>query len=134
MASFKEAFAAARKAGKKEFSWNGNRYNTKLKEEVGAAPKKSLKPVGRGGRPLVDSSGPAKPSGDTIIKPVVGKRAGSQPVAKPTVSAKDAKADRPTPSKPSKPTPAQLAAMTPAQRHQRNAAAARQRRIMKSLD
>ena len=28
--SFSSAFAAARKAGKKEFTWNGKRYNTKL--------------------------------------------------------------------------------------------------------
>jgi hypothetical protein len=33
--SFKEAFRAARSAGKKEFTWNGSRYNTKIKEEVG---------------------------------------------------------------------------------------------------
>jgi Mg-chelatase subunit ChlI len=30
MSSFKSAFAAARKAGKKIFTWNGKRYNTKL--------------------------------------------------------------------------------------------------------
>jgi len=29
--SFDRAFAAARKAGKKEFTWRGKRYNTKLK-------------------------------------------------------------------------------------------------------
>ncbi len=34
MASFSKAFAAARKAGKKEFTWNGKRYNTKLKSET----------------------------------------------------------------------------------------------------
>lgn len=47
MASFKEAFAAARKAGKKEFSWNGKSYNTKVKEEVGSAPSKSKAPQAR---------------------------------------------------------------------------------------
>lgn len=47
MASFKEAFAAARKAGKKEFSWNGKSYNTKLKEEAGSAPSKSKMPQAR---------------------------------------------------------------------------------------
>lgn len=36
MASFSKAFAAARKAGKKTFSWNGKSYTTKTKEE--AAP------------------------------------------------------------------------------------------------
>ena len=30
--SFDRAFAAARKAGKKEFTWRGKRYNTKLKK------------------------------------------------------------------------------------------------------
>lgn len=29
--SFRSAFADARKAGKKEFTWNGRRYNTKVK-------------------------------------------------------------------------------------------------------
>jgi len=38
--SFKEAFAAARKAGKKEFTWNGGRYNTMTKEEAARAAKK----------------------------------------------------------------------------------------------
>jgi hypothetical protein len=28
---FDSAFAAAKKAGKKEFTWNGKKYNTKLK-------------------------------------------------------------------------------------------------------
>ena len=37
MSGFKTAFAAARKAGKKEFSYNGKRYNTELKET--AKPK-----------------------------------------------------------------------------------------------
>jgi hypothetical protein len=41
MAGFKSAFAAARKAGKKEFTWNGKSYNTKLKGE-GASKKSSL--------------------------------------------------------------------------------------------
>jgi hypothetical protein len=31
--NFKQAFAQARKSGAKEFTWNGKRYNTKLKEE-----------------------------------------------------------------------------------------------------
>jgi hypothetical protein len=32
-ADFRSSFAAARKAGKKEFTWNGKKYNTKLKGE-----------------------------------------------------------------------------------------------------
>lgn len=50
MASFKEAFSAARKklgAGK-TFEWNGKSYSTNLKEEVSkpasAAPTKSIRP------------------------------------------------------------------------------------------
>jgi hypothetical protein len=31
--TFKEAFAEARKEGKKSFEWNGEKYNTKLKEK-----------------------------------------------------------------------------------------------------
>lgn len=33
MVSFKQAFDAARKAGNRYFSWNGNDYNTMTKEE-----------------------------------------------------------------------------------------------------
>ena len=29
--NFDQAFAAARRAGKKEFTWRGKRYNTKMK-------------------------------------------------------------------------------------------------------
>ena len=32
--SFSAAFARNRKAGEKEFTWNGKRYNTKLKEDA----------------------------------------------------------------------------------------------------
>jgi hypothetical protein len=41
MANFNSAFAAARKAGKKEFSWGGKSFNTKLKAE-GTSKKVSL--------------------------------------------------------------------------------------------
>ena len=37
MAKFKEAFAAARKSGKKTFTWNGKKYNTKTKDDVKSA-------------------------------------------------------------------------------------------------
>jgi hypothetical protein len=40
MTPFGKAFAAARKAGKKTFTWNGNRYTTKLATETKA--KKSV--------------------------------------------------------------------------------------------
>ncbi len=49
MAGFKDSFAAARKAGKKTFSWNGKSYNTKL---APSTPKKgpvpAQKPVKQG--------------------------------------------------------------------------------------
>jgi hypothetical protein len=32
--TFKEAFAEARKEGKKSFEWNGEKYNTKMKEKA----------------------------------------------------------------------------------------------------
>lgn len=41
--AFKDAFAKARKAGKKEFSWGGKRYNTKLKSETSGGSSNSTK-------------------------------------------------------------------------------------------
>ncbi len=102
MSKFGDAFAAARKAGKKEFTWNGKRYNTKLKEET-----TSLKPKARpdrSGKPKVDSTAPGKPSGDTVIKAAVVKGSGGgatkTAAAASKASAKDAKADRTAPKKP----------------------------------
>jgi hypothetical protein len=46
--SFGQAFAAARKAGKKTFSFNGKNYNTKLKEETSKAAPKAAKPAPKG--------------------------------------------------------------------------------------
>jgi hypothetical protein len=43
MASFNSAFAAARKAGKKSFSWNGKSYNTKLAPSPAKGPAKNAK-------------------------------------------------------------------------------------------
>jgi hypothetical protein len=39
--SFKSAFAAARKEGKKTFSWNGKKYTTELASSKSSAPKSS---------------------------------------------------------------------------------------------
>lgn len=48
MASFNSAFASARKSGKKEFTWNGKRYNTKLKGEgFESTPKKAPVPTSK---------------------------------------------------------------------------------------
>ena len=49
--TFSNAFAAARKAGKKEFMWNGKSYNTELKETV--RPKARGNAIGK-----ADSAGP----------------------------------------------------------------------------
>lgn len=55
MASFNQAFASARKAGKKTFTWNGKSYTTQTKEE--AARKSSPTPRPASERP----SGAPKP-------------------------------------------------------------------------
>ena len=49
MATFKEAFASARKAGKATFTWNGNSYNTKTKEEAGmkTSPRPKARPANK---------------------------------------------------------------------------------------
>lgn len=57
MVKFGDAFAAARKAGKKEFTWSGKRYNTKTKEE---AAKKAPKPATRTTARPGSASGSAK--------------------------------------------------------------------------
>lgn len=43
--SFKEAFAAARKAGKSTFTWNGGSYNTKTKDETPGAKAPARRPA-----------------------------------------------------------------------------------------
>lgn len=46
MATFSKSFAAARKAGKKEFTYEGKKYNTKLASDT---PKKGPTPTSRQG-------------------------------------------------------------------------------------
>ena len=50
--SFNKAFAAARKSGKKTFTWNGKSYTTELKGEAktSLAPKTSPRPPAPGKR------------------------------------------------------------------------------------
>lgn len=77
--SFGSAFAAARKAGKKEFTWNGKKYHTKTKEEMGGkgAPATSSSPKGRpSARPSAASPGPALP-------PAGGTRPRARPASGP---------------------------------------------------
>lgn len=61
MVKFNEAFASARKSGKKEFTWNGKKYNTKVKGEDAPTPsprpsfRDNTKPKGpskRGKKPV----------------------------------------------------------------------------------
>jgi len=67
MASFKEAFAAARKekgAGK-TFTWNGKSYSTNIKEEgLGAKKPTTPKP-----RPTASASASSKPPARPAAKP-----------------------------------------------------------------
>ena len=66
--TFSNAFAATRKAGKKEFMWNGKSYNTELKETV--------RPKARGS--------------------ATGKADSAGPMSRPKASAPAAKASTPT--------------------------------------
>lgn len=59
MASFKKSFAAARKAGKSKFSWNGKSYTTELKKESNA-PAKSKRPAARKAKGGPVKASPAK--------------------------------------------------------------------------
>ncbi len=65
ISKFGQAFQAARKAGKKEFSFNGKKYHTKTKEEM--APKKQA-PIPKQ-RPAPKKKAPVNvrvPKGPTI--------------------------------------------------------------------
>ena len=81
MPSFKEAFAAARKSGKKEFSWNGKKYNTKLKEEVSVTKSPIPKKKPNKG-PSVDSTPPKQPKNMDPIKPLANTSSAPKTSAK----------------------------------------------------
>jgi len=59
MATFKEAFREARKAGKKTFMWNGKPYTTELKEEAEARKSKTK---------------PSKPAAPSAAAKATGRR------------------------------------------------------------
>lgn len=96
--NFKSAFAAARKAGKKVFTWNGKRYNTKLaktpKKNVPMPPKAERAGVrkGTGTRKARSAASKAKPTRKALT-------AKYMPYKK-TASAKTALAKRPSTKKP----------------------------------
>ena len=71
--AFAKAFAAARKAGKKVFTYNGKSYNTKLAADT---PKKGPIPSARPG----SSVGKGRPASAPAPKP----KAKSTPTAMPT--------------------------------------------------
>ena len=110
MATFKEAFAAARKGGAKTFSWNGKKYTTKLKSEAakGKSNPPSKVPVPQPKPPSKVPVPQPKPSGNTPVKTgpmvkVVSKermqaaiKSASMPSVKPSTQAK---ADAPAPKK-----------------------------------
>lgn len=82
MASFNSAFASARKAGKKVFTWNGKSYNTKLADEApkkksfASTPKKGPAPGARAPIPTPKPAQAAKKPGkfDGVDSDMLGKK------------------------------------------------------------
>jgi len=77
MSAFGTAFAAARKAGKKEFTWNGKQYHTKTKEEMS-------KPVASTGPKARPKASPAMPSPMVPPRP---KEVATSPMVPPRADA-----------------------------------------------
>lgn len=75
MATFKEAFASARKSGKKVFTWNGKRYNTQLKESgrQARAAKQAAADLGRKSG-ATSTKGKAPTKRTSKVKPNPSKR------------------------------------------------------------
>jgi len=86
--NFDKAFAAARKGGKKEFSFGGKQYSTKLKGEGNGKAKSKLPKKGPvpEKRPL---SKPAVSKADTS-KPTEARTSAAVKVKKPTSAVKAA--------------------------------------------
>ncbi len=75
---FDSAFAAARKAGKKNFSFGGKSYNTKLaKEPKGNGLPSKMKVPGVAGRPDAPAAKPAAASKSVSMAPPSAKSAKS---------------------------------------------------------
>jgi hypothetical protein len=66
--SFKDAFAAARKSGVKEFTWKGNKYHTRTKEEDNKRAA-ATKPVQTSGKMKVAKTASPKPKVDRVPMP-----------------------------------------------------------------
>jgi len=92
LSPFEKAFAAARKEGKKEFTFNGKPYTTQLKEEVKAKPAPSATPFTPAASKAASSSvGVMRPKTDTApsAKPAPTKAAA--PSGKPSVGLENAR-------------------------------------------
>lgn len=91
MVTFNSAFASARKAGKKEFSWNGKKYNTQVRS--GSAPSESARPTSRparsnatSGRATTNSRPAARPATENSSRPQTRERSAGpaqRPKARP---------------------------------------------------
>ena len=91
---FKDAFAAARKAGKKEFTWNGKSYNTELKETV--RPKARAKAEkGPMPRPVSGEAAPKKSDFSKLKDNIESSRRAREAARKDKKAAKVASAVSP---------------------------------------
>lgn len=86
--NFEKAFSSARKGGKKEFSFGGKKYNTKLKGEGGGSKKQKLPSKG----PVPNT----KPNSGPGRKPTPKAAKVSGAAGKPAVAAAEAKVKVPT--------------------------------------
>jgi hypothetical protein len=96
MSSFGNAFSAARKAGKKTFSWNGKSYTTKLASSS-KAPKSVPTPTPRPGTKAAPAKAKPQQNFPRPSKAVGIAKAGS-PIA--NAVARKENAPKATPSKP----------------------------------
>jgi cell pole-organizing protein PopZ len=77
MSKFGDAFAAARKAGKKEFTFNGKKYHTRTKEDE-TKRAKATAPVETSGKMKVAKTASAgKAKVDSVSAPPQKSRAGA---------------------------------------------------------
>lgn len=95
MASFKSAFASARKAGKDTFTWNGKKYTTELASEKSSAPEKSKRPAKKPSL-MITAESPRAPKASPKPKARADRGTGAvtrsaRPAAKPTRTATEAK-------------------------------------------
>lgn len=95
MASFNSAFASARKAGKKVFTWSGKSYNTKLADEApkkkgfASTPKKGPAPGARAPIPTPKPAQAAKKPGkfDGVDSDMLSTKKTAKPLAHPVSEA-----------------------------------------------